>query len=375
SFSKETIDGLRACLPPMASFYNPVDVIGDAGPERYRTALEMVLKDSNVQSVITMLAPIALIDERDIARVVGELADKYSKKTVVASFLGGPSMKPAVDVLAEYGIPNYRFPENAVRALGAMYRHRQWVKKVLEEPTHFNGDRKAVDAVLRRARERGRFTLAEGDAREVVSAYGFRVPKSILATTKDSAVRAAEDIGYPVVLKVASPDILHKSDVRGVRLGLDGPDEVSRAFEDILEGMRRRIPGAQVDGVFVQEMVKGGREVILGASHDAQFGHLIMFGLGGIYVEMLKDVSFRVAPITQTDAREMVREIRSYSLLKGARGEGALDIDAVVEGLQRLSQLITDFPEIVELDINPLVVLPHGSGAVAIDARATITPG
>ncbi len=374
SFSKETIDGLRACLPPMASIYNPVDVIADASPERYRTALEIVLKDSNVHSVITMLAPIALIDEKDIARVVGNLAGKYRKKTVVASFLGGPSMKPAVDVLAEYGVPNYRFPENAVRALDAMYRHRQWIERVQEDPKHFAGNRETVSTVFRDVRERGRFTLAEGDARAVVSAYGFRVPKSVLAATKDSAVKAAEEIGYPVVLKVASPDILHKSDVRGVRLGLEGPEDVGRAFEGIVEGVRRRIPGARIDGVFVQEMVRGGREVILGASYDAQFGHLIMFGLGGIYVEMLKDVSFRIAPVTPSDAWEMVKEIRSYPLLKGARGEGALDIDAVVEGIQRLSQLVMDFPEIRELDINPLVVLPHGSGAVAIDARATITP-
>lgn len=375
SFSKETIDGLRACLPPMAGLYNPVDVIADAGPERYRTALELVLRDDNVHSVITMLAPIALLDERDIARVVGELAGKYKKKTVIASFLGGPSMQPAVDVLAEYGIPNYRFPENAVRALDAMYRQRRWRERRQEEPAVFEGDRQIVESVFRRVTEGGRFTLAEGDARKLISAYGFRVPKGILATTRGSAVEAAEEIGYPVVLKVASPDILHKTDVKGVRLGLERPEDVGRAFEEILGCVRRGMPGAQVDGVFVQEMVMGGREAILGASHDAQFGHLIMFGLGGIYVEMLRDVSFRIAPITRTDAWEMVREIRSYPLLRGARGEGALDVDAVVEGLQRLSQLVTDFPEIVELDINPLLVLPHGKGVVAIDARATIRPG
>ncbi|HCN20185.1 MAG: acyl-CoA synthetase [Planctomycetes bacterium RIFCSPHIGHO2_02_FULL_50_42] len=375
SFSKETIDGLRRCLPPIASIYNPVDTIADTGPERYRTALELVLKDDNVHSVITMLAPIALIDERDIARVVGELAGKYKRKTVVASFLGGLTMKPAVDVLAGYGIPNYRFPENAVRAVDMMYRQRQWTEKVREEPEVFKGDRGAVSAVFSRARERGHLTLAEGDAREVVAAYGFRLPKSVLAAARSSAVEAAEEIGYPVVLKVASPDILHKSDIRGVRLGLEGPDEVGRAFESVVEGVRRRVPGVHIDGVFVQEMVQGGREVILGVSHDAQFGHLIMFGLGGIYVEMLKDVSFRVAPLTKSDAWEMVKEIRSYPLLKGARGEGALDVDAVVEGIQRISQLVVDFPEILELDINPLVVLPHGSGVVAIDARATIAPG
>ncbi|MEE9514713.1 MAG: acetate--CoA ligase family protein [Candidatus Brocadiales bacterium] len=375
SFSKNTIEALGASLPPMAGIYNPVDTIADTDSKRYLTALEIVLKDDNVDSVITILAPIAVLDERDIARVVGELGDKYKGKTVVASFLGGPTMKPAVDVLAGYGIPNYSFPENAVRAVDMMYKQRQWVEKVPEKPAVFEIDGGAVGAVFKMAREKGRFTLAEGDARDVITACGFRVPGSILADTKDSAVSAAGEIGYPVVLKVASPDILHKSDVRGIRLGLEGPDDVGRAFESIVAGVRRRIPGVHIDGVFVQEMVKGGREVILGVSYDEQFGHLIMFGLGGIYVEMLKDVSFRIAPVTRADASEMVKEIRSYPLLRGVRGEGALDIDAAVEGIQRISQLVTDFPEILELDINPLVVLPHGSGVVALDARAAITPG
>ncbi|MHC4359166.1 MAG: acetate--CoA ligase family protein [Planctomycetota bacterium] len=347
SFSKETIDGLRNSLPSMAGIYNPVDTIADTGPKRYGTALELVLKDDNVDSVITMLAPIALIDEKDIARVVGELASRYK---------------------------NYRFPENAVRAVEMMYRQRLWMEKAPEEPRAFKGDRRAVETILKRARKKGYFTLAERNARGIIAAYGFRVPMSKFAATRDSVVEAAEEIGYPVVMKVASPEILHKSDVGGIRLGLADADAAGNAFESIMRGVRRKMPGINVDGVVVQEMVKGGREVILGVSHDAQFGHLIMFGIGGIYVEMLKDVSFRVAPITRSDAWEMVREIKSYPLLKGVRGEGALDIDAAVEALQRVSQLVMDFPEIIELDINPLVMLPHGSGVVALDARAAMTP-
>ena len=374
SFSKETIDGLRNSLPSMAGIYNPVDTIADTGPERYGTALELVLKDDNVDSVIAILAPIALIDEKDIARVVGELAGRYKEKTVVASFLGGPTMKPAVDVLARYGIPNFRFPENAVHAVEMMYRQRLWMEKVPEGPRAFKGDRGAVETILKRARKKGYFTLAERNARGIITAYGFRVPVSKFAATRDAAVTAAGEIGYPVVMKVASPEILHKSDVGGIRLGLADAGAAGDAFESIMRGVRRKMPGINVDGVVVQEMVKGGREVILGVSHDAQFGHLIMFGIGGIYVEMLKDVSFRVAPVTRSDAWEMVREIKSYPLLKGVRGEGALDIDAAVEGIQRVSQLVMDFPEIIELDINPLVMLPYGSGVVALDARAAITP-
>ena len=233
-------------------------------------------------------------------------------------------------------------------------------------------DKDKAAAVLARAASEGRSELVEQEAREIASAYGLRLPRSELAKSATEAVAEAEDIGFPVVLKVASPDILHKSDVGGVKVNLGNPQEVRRAYRDIIGGVGQRMPHAAVDGVLVQEMVSGGREVILGMSRDPQFGPMFMFGLGGIYVEVLKDVSFRLAPLTKTDADEMIREIRSYGLLRGVRGEKPADVSAVADCLLRLAQLVNDFPQIMELDVNPLSVFEKGKGAVAIDARLTV---
>jgi acetyltransferase len=206
----------------------------------------------------------------------------------------------------------------------------------------------------------------------VIRAYGFKVPRSLLATTHEEAVAAAREVGLPVVMKISSPDILHKSDVGGVRVGVATELEVVGAFTAIIESARRKLPQADLSGVLVQEMIRGGRETILGMTRDAQFGPMIMFGLGGIYVEVLKDVSFRIAPLTRRDAEEMVAEIRSIKLLRGVRGQPPADFSALVEGLLRLSQLVVDFPEIVEMDLNPLAVFPKGGGTVAMDARLAL---
>ena len=207
---------------------------------------------------------------------------------------------------------------------------------------------------------------------DVLDAYGFSVPGSGLAHTSDEAIEIAQQFGYPVVMKIASPDILHKSDVGGIRLGLNNDDEVRQAFEDVTSSARRYMPQATILGVTMHEMAPPGKEVILGMTVDPDFGPLVMFGLGGIYVEVLKDVVFRIAPINLKEANTMVREIRSYPLLRGVRGEEPADIEAIVESILRLSQLVTDFPQVVEMDINPLRVLTAGKGAIAIDARFTI---
>jgi acetyltransferase len=371
SFSRQTVEGLRASLPPIASSYNPVDITGGVREDVYRIAMEKVLQEEDVQAVIAISAPQAVVSGEAVARVVGELSQKFRSKTVIASFMGGPTMKEAVEVLAQHQVPNYPFPERAVSMLEAMNLQRQWMERPIEVPKKFCGDRQAVEEVFKRARQEGHLNLVEAEARGVVSAYGFSLPKSLLVTDRASAGKAAREIGRPVVLKVASADILHKSDVGGVRLGLASPEEAERAFEEMMERVRKRMPEATIQGAFVQEMVKGGREVILGVAKDPQFGPLLMFGLGGIYVEVLRDVSFRVAPITTTEAWEMIKETKAYAVLKGARGERPVDLEAVAEALQRLSQLVMDFPEILELDINPLTVLPEG--AMAIDARITLS--
>ena len=221
-------------------------------------------------------------------------------------------------------------------------------------------------------RGEGRATAGDAEAREILAAYGVPLPKSALARNADEAVAAAEAMGYPVVMKIASPDILHKTDIGGVKLNLTGAAEVRDAFDLIVYRATRHMPDATIWGCQVQQMVKGGKECIIGMNRDPQFGPLLMFGLGGVYVEALKDVTFRVSPIDRREAREMLTEIRAYSLLRGVRGEKPSDLEAIADTLVRVSQLVTDFPEIVEMDINPLLVFPAGQGALGLDMRLAL---
>jgi 4-hydroxybutyryl-CoA synthetase (ADP-forming) len=233
----------------------------------------------------------------------------------------------------------------------------------------FAKDKDRVRSIFDSVTKQGRKNLLEEEGYEVLRAYGFPTPKSILGATEDECVRAAKEIGYPVVMKIASPDIIHKSDAGGVKVGVKSDDELRSAFRAIMESAKKYKSDARIKGVLVQEMVKNAKETILGASQDPTFGPVIMFGLGGIYVEVLKDVVFRVAPIDEREATKMVESIKTIKLLKGVRGEKPSDLKAISDSLQRLSQLVTDFPEIKEFDINPLLVLEEGKGARVVDAR------
>jgi acetyltransferase len=272
----------------------------------------------------------------------------------------------------ERGIPSFPNPERAILALDAMNRYGQWKKSPAPEMRSFPVNKDHVAGIFQKAREEHVTELGELEARDVIEAYGFRLPRNIVASTAKSVLRNAGDIGYPLVMKIVSPDILHKSDFGGVRIGIKTGEDALTAYHDMRARARRLLPDADIRGVALQEYIAGGKEVILGMTRDPQFGPLLMFGLGGIYVEVLKDVSFRIAPISVQDACAMVREIRSYPLLTGVRGEKPADIDAIVESLLRLSQLVTDFPEIMELDVNPLKVFAKGEGAIALDARLTL---
>ncbi len=370
-FARATTETLRQSLPPSTSFYNPVDVIGDAGPERYRIALKAVLKDPNVDGVLILLTPQAVTDVGGTAQVVVEVT-AGADKPVLTSFMGGPAVAQGIKELSRVKIPNYPFPERAVASFQAMKEYQNWLKKKPEKPKTFTVDYEKASAILKKTQRERKQTLSDIEAREVLGAYGFRLPRSELAHSPDEAVGYAAKIGYPVVTKIVSPDILHKTDIDGVRLNLLSPEAVRKAYLEIIESTRHLMPQAQITGVDVQEMVRG-REVILGMNRDPQFGPLLMFGLGGIYVEVLKDVSFRLAPIAPADAEAMIHEIRGYPLLSGVRGEKPADTRALTEALLRLSQLVLDFPEITELDINPLMVREEGKGAVALDCRLGIS--
>jgi acetate---CoA ligase (ADP-forming) len=364
---------LAARLPPTASLGNPVDVIGDARADRYGFVLEALRDDPGADIVLVLLTPQAMTQPDETADAVVRIL-AGSEKTTMASFMGDVSVRKARRTLSAGGIPQYPGPERAVRAAGAMIRYRRARHPAAEREEEIRGIRKdAAAEAIRAAQAVGRSALGDTETRGILAAYGFVFPEQFLARTTAEAVRAFEAIGGAVAMKIASPDILHKTDVGGVRIGLASAEDVARAFAEVTTGVRRRVPGAWIAGVTVQKMVSGGRELILGMNRDPQFGPLLMFGFGGIYVEILGDVSFRLAAsFSRADASEMVREIRSYPLLAGYRGAEPADEDAVVDGLLRIARLSLDFPEIQELEVNPAIVLPREEGMRAIDCRMTI---
>jgi len=372
NFQTETIDTLRKSLPSTAALYNPVDVIGDAKADRYLSALQAIKDDKNTDALLVLLTPQAPTEAGLTAQYT---VDTFagSGKPVVTSFMGGHSVEDGISVLDKNRIPNFTDPERAIKALESASRYANWrnnPKEIIQEKIPV--DKKKIASLLAKAEAQSEHTIAGSEAMEVLTEYGFVVPKMGLAETGHEAVELASKIGYPVVMKIASPDILHKSDIGGVRLGISSDADTERAFEEIISSARRFMPSALILGVTINQMVPKGKEVILGMAKDPDFGPMLMFGLGGIYVEVLKDVAFRIAPIDRREANMMINEIRSFPLLRGVRGEEPADIQSITDALVKLSQLVTDFPEIIEMDINPLMVMPIGKGAVAVDCRISV---
>jgi acetate---CoA ligase (ADP-forming) len=360
-------------VPPTASLANPVDIIGDARADRYRGVLSAVKDDDSIDIVLVLLTPQAMTESEETARAVLSTLSG-SGKTVFASFLGEATVREARRILTEGGIPNYRSPERAVHTAHAMLRYSRLHTADFPEDEGAPAKRPAnAERAIHLALTSGG-TAGEEDSRGILEAYGFSFPRHAFAETSVAAAAAYRALGVPrVVMKIVSPQVLHKTDVGGVRLGISSAEEAAQAFVEITSSVRRLAPSAWIAGVSVQEMISGGRELILGFSRDPQFGPLLMFGLGGIYVEVLKDVAFRVAPLSRRDAQEMVREIRAYPLLAAYRGSEPADEEAIVDALLRLSALACDFPEVQELDINPVVVMGKGKGLRAIDCRMAIS--
>ena len=371
ALTAETKQYLQPLLPAAASVANPIDVLGDAPADRYALAIEAALKDPNVNALLLVLTPQTSTQIPETAEALGRLSKQYGKP-VFGAMMGDAAIKKGVEVLRSYDVPNYQVPERAVSAIRAMWEHRGWLNTPKLAVEEFPVDRAKVKDVFAKVRADGRVTMGDSEARDILEAYGIPLPKSAVAATADEAVAFAESIGYPVVMKIASPDILHKSDIGGIKLNITSASEVRDAFDLLVYRGQRFMPDATIWGCQIQQMVKGGREVIIGVNRDPQFGPLIMFGLGGIYVEALKDVTFRIAPLDRRAATEMLGEIRSYKLLRGVRGEKPSDQAAIVDTLLRISQLVTDFPEIVELDINPLMVFEQGKGVLGIDMRLAL---
>lgn len=372
SFQRETIEKLQKELPPGSNALNPVDVRGDADDERYRMALDMVLRDENVDGVIAILIPQALTKVEETAHAIVDVCREHDKP-VLSCFMGKNLAQIGVEILRDARIPNYSYPEPAVDAMRAMVERRRWLERPPREIERLDVDREKVEQALSAVREQGRTKVGDAESRQIAQAYGIVMPRSELARDEEQAVTIAEEIGYPVAMKIASPDILHKTDIGGVKLNLVSASDVRDAFDLLMYRANRYMPQADIWGALVQEMVPQGREVLIGINRDPQFGPLLVVGLGGIYVEVLRDVSFRIAPIARWEAVEMIGELRSSPLLLGQRGESPSDVDAIVDCMLRVSQLAVDFPEIVELDVNPLMVQEEGKGAVALDMRLVLS--
>lgn len=367
-------DALKAFMPAAGSWSNPVDVLGDAPPELYGKAADVLLASPNVDALVVILTPQKVTDAEGTAKAIVAVASKY-QKPVMACFMGGEAVASGVTVFRKSSIPQYPIPERAAAALKEMVKYAAYKKRPLRTVERFMVNKNPIIKMFKGYRARGVHEIGEIDAKTVMRAYNFHLPAGMLATTVEEAVNFAEQLGYPLAMKISSPDILHKSDVGGVRVNLNNAGQVADAFELMMLRVKRKKPDAEVRGVLIEKMASGGQEVILGVKRDAQFGAMVMFGLGGIFVEVLKDVTFGLAPLTEDEIRRMVERTRSYGLLRGARGRGARDVGSIVESIQRLSQLVTDFPEIEEVDINPLMVGMEGDGALVVDARLVISTG
>ena len=373
--SPETRLALQQFLNPNAPLEGPVDMLGAAGVDQYSRALELLLADPGNDGVLVILVPTILIDSvATLQALVSVMRSSRSGKPVLACLFGEASLAGAYAAADQGGLPAYRFPEQAIAAFSALHRRALWLGKEHPLPVPpADVDPQKVHELLYTALDAGRTSLDAVASRAILQAYGIRSPEDILVTSPEGAASQAARIGFPVALKLISPDILHKTDVGGVLLNLQDHDAVWDGFGQIIQRARQAYPRAEILGVQVQQMISGGQEVIVGMKRDPVYGPLVMFGLGGVYVEALGDVSFRLPPLTRQDAEAMIDEVRSSKLLSGLRGAPPADRSALVDILLRVGQLAVDQPEITEMDINPLIVLPEGQGALAADARIILT--
>jgi acetyl coenzyme A synthetase (ADP forming)-like protein len=371
-FTDATLAELREKLPPTANIHNPIDVVGDAHADRYKIALDTALKDPQVDAAVVLLSPTAVLDIKEAAEVTAAAAKAHPDKAIVASFIGGFKVDEGVKYLNDQGIPTYPFPEPAIETLRGMIRYGELKKEVAQSKQwDFNDvDKAKVAEIFKQVRADGRDLLLSPEAAAVAEAYKIPAAPSKLAHDAAEAVKLAEEMGYPVVMKIASPDIMHKTDVGGVKVGLKSKDEVSAAFTSIMENSKKAVPDAKIYGVEVQKMMPKGDELIIGMAKDPTFGPMIAFGSGGVLVNLLKDASFRLAKgLSKNEVSEMITETKAYTILKGFRGAAPDDIPALEEAIGRVGQLCRDFPEIAELDINPVFAYPKGLSALDVKIK------
>ena len=373
TLSEESQAKLREILPEEASVSNPVDMIASASPEQVEQATRIIVADDGIDALIASYVPLAL-EAPLVARAIRDGAEGVDKP-VLAVLMSKRGLPQGMAELQESTIPAYRFPESAARALGAMWKHSRWQERPPETVRRFDVEAERVDEVIAVALAEGRDQLTLMEGLEVLDAYGIPVAPWAVVHSADEAVAAAGQMGYPVVLKPVSAEILHKTEAGAVRVDLETADDVVGAYGFLDDLLVETGPEARQEGILVQRMLKGGRETIVGMTWAPRFGPIVMVGLGGVYVEVLQDVAFRVQPVSNEDAGEMIRSLRGYRILEGVRGEPGVDLDLLAEVVERTSQLVGEHPEIREMDINPFLAFPEADRCAAVDARFRIGAG
>ncbi len=360
--------------PDFGSTKNPIDLTGGAGPQAYAQALEAGRTAEEVAATIALYCETAVFDVKSLTAMIRESYAKYQEidKPVVFSVFGGGTSRESLKELSDERIPVFEDVYDTVAVLGGMFRYRDYLKRRSDRIDEAEVDAEAIEAIAAAARKDGRAFLLAHEGQALLKAAGIKPPFSRVARNLDQALHYAEEAGYPVVLKVVSRDILHKSDSGGVALDLESREEVMDAYQAILRNCRQAVPHARIDGIEVVEMVRSGTELIIGARRDPAFGPIVMFGLGGIYVEVMKDVTFRAVPINRAEATEMLKEIRAYPLLLGVRGEDPKDIESVVDAIIRLATVIRRCESISDIEVNPLIAYEQGSGSKAVDVRVLL---
>jgi acetyltransferase len=367
-FSEDTIESLASHLPAAANLQNPVDVIGDAASDRYEYALDAVIKDEGVDGALVILTPQSMTNVLGTAEAIVKIA-RRSAKPILCCFMGVIDVSAGIKYLQEYGVPVFNFPENAAKAFGSLYRYSNWMNRQILAQFKLTHDTKKASEIIDKCLSEGKTYLGELDGLDLLNCYGLNVLPTELAETEEKAADIAKKIGYPVVMKIVSPQIIHKSDAGGVKVNVKTAKEAKEAFAEIVANAKAFNPEAQIDGVLIQKMAPSGQEVILGLSRYPTFGPLLMFGLGGVFVEVFQDVVFRLAPIGRNEARRMIRKIKGYKLLHGFRGKPMCDEEVLEKLLVGLSDMAINHPQISELDINPLLVHEKGQGATVADCR------
>ncbi len=367
-FHEETIEALESHLPLTANLYNPVDIIGDAAQDRYENALSSVIKDENVDGALVILTPQSMTNALGTAEAIVRI-DRRTHKPILCCFMGIFDVSSGVKYLQEHGIPVFKFPENTAKAFGALYRYSNWLNRQHLAQFTLKHNKERAAEIIENSLAAGKTYLSELDGLELLKCYGFNVLPAQIAKNENEAAQLAENMTFPVAMKIISPQIQHKSDASGVILQLDSKEKVKQAFQKLIERAKQFNPNVVIEGVLVQKMSQPGDEVILGVNRYPAFGPLLMAGLGGIYVELFKDVVFRLAPIGRNETRRMIKSIKGYNIFKGFRGRPESDIKALEKSVVSLSDMVMNHPEIAEMDINPLMVHEEGKGATVADYR------